>query len=701
MGRMQGYGRLGIIGKDLYLAGGLLAACGFVYVRTLCPTVYVEGTGELISASHFLGIAHPTGYPLFCLVARLLSAFVPAGSVAYRVNLASALFGALTVGVVYLLLARLLRHRAAALGASLFFGFSRTFWSQAVLAEVYTLNVLFLSSLLLLLVLWRDTGEVRYLLLVAYGYGLSLTNHLTMALFGPGILAFVLIGLKRVASCELRVTGWGRASGPLLVMVPFFLLGLTPYLYLPLRAAAQPAFVWTELATLRDILAHGTGRMYRSYVFAFPWRLALGRNLVEYAKILSGQFPIYLVWIPALGLLANARRDRRMFLVLGATFSLYVLYGITYDMDLPEIDVFYLPSFLVAALWAGFGLDLLLDRVDERVPWNRLALALGGLIAIVLPAMVLAGNWDRNDLSGNRIPYEYGMDILSGLGRNAVLFTEGDDASFILDYLQMVERVRPDVSVYHRGGEVSAGIYGPSFRRLSFPARARKRREVETDLIARGHRPVYYVFRAGVSLPSGYVLVPEGLCYRAVRAPGSLDGAFWERRDPDPLAKRSMHKDGWVRKILANYYFSRAEFRVAAGDSARGFEDYDKAGELAFDAWVIHHNLATVYRAAGRWDRARGELEKVVLLNPLMADGHYRLGLLHAHFGEQDRAIGAYRRAIELRPSHRHALHRLGVAYAAKGEYEVARMWWRRTLQVDPGYRAAREGLHMLDSMGE
>jgi len=199
------------------------------------------------------------------------------------------------------------------------------------------------------------------------------------------------------------------------------------------------------------------------------------------------------------------------------------------------------------------------------------------------------------------------------------------------------------------------------------PSRIRRRRERETRLIAGGRRPVYYVFRAGVSLPPGYMLAPEGLCYRALRAPGTPNGTFWERRDPDRLAAFPVHKDGWVRKLVANYYFARAEFRVAVGDSARGFEDYDKAGEIAFDAWVVHYNLASVYRAAGHLDRTREALTRAVSLNPLMPEIYYRLGLVCSE----------------------------------QGEYEAAQTWWRRALRVDPGYRAARERLRAFHSMGE
>ena len=108
-----------------------------VYMLTLCPTVYVEGSGELIGAVLGLGTPHPTGYPLFCLSGRLISVILPFDRPAYEINIASAFFAAAACGT----LAWLLRERGVqvcvALTSALLFAFSRTFWSQAVVAEVY------------------------------------------------------------------------------------------------------------------------------------------------------------------------------------------------------------------------------------------------------------------------------------------------------------------------------------------------------------------------------------------------------------------------------------------------------------------------------------------------------------------------------------------------------------------------------------
>ena len=87
-----------IFTRSDWFFGGLLFLLTFtVYLATLCPTVYVEGSGELISSIHLLGIAHPTGYPLLCLIGRMIDTIIPFGSVAWRINLTSALLGAVVV----------------------------------------------------------------------------------------------------------------------------------------------------------------------------------------------------------------------------------------------------------------------------------------------------------------------------------------------------------------------------------------------------------------------------------------------------------------------------------------------------------------------------------------------------------------------------------------------------------------------------
>ncbi|MBM2826772.1 MAG: rane protein of unknown function, partial [Dehalococcoidia bacterium] len=143
-----------------------LAALG-VYVATLTPGVFWGDSAELTVSAYVLGIAHPPGYPLYMLLGKLFITLTPFEGVAYSMNLLSALFGSLAVGVVFLIARRIAGNPFIAAVTALALAFSYRFWRESIIAEVYTLHALFLSLILLFLILWRDTGYKRYAFLTA------------------------------------------------------------------------------------------------------------------------------------------------------------------------------------------------------------------------------------------------------------------------------------------------------------------------------------------------------------------------------------------------------------------------------------------------------------------------------------------------------------------------------------------------------
>src|SRR3989338_6090208 len=145
----------------------------FIYLLTLCPTVDVGDAGELIAAAYTLGIPHPPGYPLYCILGKLFT-FIPIGSIAYRTNMMSAFFAAACAGTVYLIL-RLKEIRKAASAVSAFLlAFSSMFWSQAVISEVYAMNAFFVSATFFILALWEKTRKTKYLYLFSFFFGLGI-----------------------------------------------------------------------------------------------------------------------------------------------------------------------------------------------------------------------------------------------------------------------------------------------------------------------------------------------------------------------------------------------------------------------------------------------------------------------------------------------------------------------------------------------
>ena len=151
-----------------------------IYSLTLAPSLYVEDSAELVTAAAVLGIAHPPGYPLFTLIGKIFILLTPFGSVAFKVNLVSAFFGALTISILYLILAKIKINRFIGFFVSLSFAFSSILWQEATYTEVYTLNIFFVAlTLYFLLDFWESKRE-KSLLFFSFCYGLSLTNHYSM-----------------------------------------------------------------------------------------------------------------------------------------------------------------------------------------------------------------------------------------------------------------------------------------------------------------------------------------------------------------------------------------------------------------------------------------------------------------------------------------------------------------------------------------
>ena len=228
--------------------GNLLAATAVgigsfaVYLTTLAPTVTTNDAGRFQIAAPVLGIGHPTGYPTFILLGKLFT-YLPFGDVAYRMNLMAATFGTITAVLLFLVAREAGSSRLPAAGIALLMAFSSTFWSQATVAEVYTMHAAFVLGVAYLLLRWRRTTQGLYVLLAALLYGVSLGNNAGMVLLLPAYLILVLVSRHRSISSRLSVGAGG-----------LFLLGLSVYAYVPIRGFAgawhnygDPVNNWPEV----------------------------------------------------------------------------------------------------------------------------------------------------------------------------------------------------------------------------------------------------------------------------------------------------------------------------------------------------------------------------------------------------------------------------------------------------------------------
>ena len=431
----------------------LFVACFGCYCLTLAPTITWEhdgvDSGDLITAAYTLGVAHPPGYPLFTILAKLFT-LLPIGEIAYRVNLMSAVLAAGTVSVVFCTILLLGPQRVDALSmvvisaaSALLLAFSRVFWSQAIIAEVYSLNALLVALIIFFTTLYWRRGETRWLHALAIALGLGLSNHFSCLLLVPGALFLVLRK--------------GRLTGTVcLGMAALFLAGLSTYLYLPLSSARHPPLDWGGPHTWSGFWWTVSARIYRGYIFALPVAHLPARR-ASWLSMSAEQF----TWLGlALGLVGiwDLWEEEREWLLFSLTsFGTVVIYALTYNTT--DSYVYLIPSYLLFAMWMARGAAYLLR--EAVIPWMNKGrdhvsstsrpIWLVALPLLLLPVFVLGANLRDLDLSNDREAYEYAATVFAQVPPDAVIIAGTDAHVFSLWYLLYVEGAAPEAAVVAEG----------------------------------------------------------------------------------------------------------------------------------------------------------------------------------------------------------------------------------------------------------
>jgi Flp pilus assembly protein TadD len=377
-----------------------------VYVYTLCPTVYWDDAGELIAACYTLGIPHPPGHPLYAILGWLFT-HIPVGSPAYRVNLMSAFFGALTCVVLFQIVRELIDgdfsnrldgiqnpkskiqnkntdssegfgwgiSTFAGIIAALSAGFSLILWDQSVVAETTTLHTFFMMVITLLVFRISAAGKsdeiqnpkskiqnktepqtcmllfhyqerlTPQLLILSFIYGLSFSNHVAGLFFAPS-LAFVLL-----TSLRLKLFKPAR----LIAMIFLFALGLSVYAYLPLRSRFNPAVDWGNPETLENFLWVVTARQYSSDILRVPTLIAFKAGVHSMATAFLSNLTVLGCGFALVGAL-KLWKMRKSVLIYGVTVILILFF---ISLNSAFIFAYLAPAILLSAMWAGVGIAFL------------------------------------------------------------------------------------------------------------------------------------------------------------------------------------------------------------------------------------------------------------------------------------------------------------------------------------------------------
>ncbi len=570
-----------------------------IYMLTLAPSVTFFDSGEFLTAIYSLGSAHSPGYPFFINYAKPFT-YLPFGSIAFRVNVATAVSAAAACYAVYLLVTYLLRNdalgddkrfsgwyvRGIGLASACTFAFTPRLWLQSNHDKPYPL-IAFMAAMIFFLVLrWRETyrsGEERpaYIYLGAFLCGLAFGAHQTMILMVP-VYAFLII-----------VTDWRvmMRVKEIILAVAFAILGFAVHLHIPVRAAQNPLLNWGDAKTLSQFLWHF---LRKGYPVEKPARdLALLHQQINAFNI-PFEFTMVGLFLLLLGCVAFFRRLNQEILAYGVGILSFLAVIAGYFNTPYELifltEEFFTPLYLLSAVLIGLGLFALMKLLLRIVPPLRRsalppALCIGGLL-LLLPVSICSLNYVENDQHLNYIAYDYAGNTLRTLPQGAILYTWGDSGAFPLWYLQGVERLRDDTAILHTPHLVFTWyldafpqIFKQSILR-SLPLDSISPEMALRYAIAEqiDRHPVYIDFSTRYSVPfDSFAIAQRGICYKLSRSEGGgvnpPDPSVWDLYSLRGMSGDMFFRDLDTSKAILIYGNSHIE----AGEALIRFGRFDDA----------------------------------------------------------------------------------------------------------------------------
>lgn len=607
----------------------LILAVGLPYLLTTARHLYWGDSAEFVLISYYLGISHPTGYPLFAILGRL-SSLLPCLELPFRVNLFSAICALSSVLVVYHITRFITSDRLVALFTGIIWAFSFELWNQASQAEVYTLHILLVSLILYYALRFFPNPRSEYLFMIVFLLGLSFTNHLTTVLLLPALIYLVFVQRRHL-------------SQPVIVLVCLllFLLPLFLYLYLPLRSLHNPRLDYGDPQTVSNFLRLVSGREFR-YRFYIPnpgWLLI---QIGHFFALLAKQF-WYFLFLALLGLVVTYKKKRTIFWVAALMMIFNIGYTILYNI--PDKEGYYLPTYLAIAILIGIGCKSLFERT------KRAAIV---LIPVLMSVMAVT-NFLKVNKSHSRSLEDLSSAILEETTPNSILFVDDLEMYHGLAYGHLVK------------GEVQNLVLIPDFY-------------LKLD---------WYIAELERTQPS--INLDSGIRHfvsKSEQTIARLDPVSYGEASK-ALVKTVKHKliqDNRTALRVWLFFYDDSEWR----QEWDGFPLMTRGlvyGVSNAKAPAPPHDvdLPLNYDYLGMKDKN----DKYVALR--FAAATNRLAIINVQSGNNEQAIKLFKEALRYHPGYSQVYKNLGVAYLGLADTLNCRRVWAKFLQLEPEDRDAAE----------
>jgi len=659
-----------------------------IYGYRVCPVLAVGDSGELATASWTNGVAHPPGYPLFVLLGRWFTHmnFHSPSSVfeegifdpAFRMNMMSLWLGVATVLVVYFILARALKNPFAAFLGAFIFGTGRTFLSQSLIGEVYTLHGLIIALMFYALLLIDEKPTGVRLCFLALLFGLGLSNHASILLMVIPTFIFVVMAII--------VKGVRIRKNLLISMLVFFVIGLLPYLYLPIASSQDPYLDWgnpENPVSFYKVVTRAEFRQIKESIQTTEGSIGYRGLSKAFGRWQRQSFGRLLIILGYIGMLIALVKGKRFGVLLVLSYFLMTVPYFIYfrkitPPDLFYLEVYYIPAHLVFAIFIGYFIYAAIDYIP-RVLRKKNIMSFFSFAIFVIFAVIIGifwfGHGSRYTMRDHTVGSRYAHDVLRDLPNDSILVTSGDEP-FLFWYMQQVANYRRDVVVLENNTlMMTRSWYWQSVKR-EYPDFAVPDVDLSgdgTDLeifIAELHdlnpnRPIFFTSLLSAFDPqsTGYTLVPDGLLL-AFGKEDEFKSLIMERTSladglfESPLDFSTRNLDPYEDELVERYayaYFNYGGYYLTKGQDAKAKEILMRAVNLKPDFQPegflpVAGMLARSMIKEGDLKGARDVLSKLIETGKADSAWYYLYAQVLVLDGQFDAAIRVLQEGLERDP---------------------------------------------------
>ena len=459
----------------------LFSATFILLLLTSYPSIGWWNSGGYAAWASNFSIPDPGGSILFVLLGKVFITFFFFLPAIKAITLISIISSSLAAVIAYYTLLIIFNNLPVVLPetgkivtaffTSLSIPFLYSIWAESTVSREYVLGLLLTAVLIYCsFKIWfsdEEAEKTRLFFLITFILGIDFTAHRLNTPFIPVALMLLIFPLRK----ELKYARFW------LIFIGMYLLGFSLNLFVLIRSASHPAFAMDDVQNFSQLFAWINMRRYGESNFSIIfnrrapfWSYQVNHMYLRYFgwNFLGTQGGysianlIYFSYIPFLlgiiGFVYSLIKKFKIWILITITFfffsfSLVMYSNIREGFDLiREIDRLFIPSFYVFIFWVGIGLYFLINLLNKllvkfQFTRGKLVIAFSLLSFLILPLNIITANWEKCNRNKYYFPEDFAYNLLIGCEKNAVLFTNGDNDTFPLWYLQSVGNVRKDVAV--------------------------------------------------------------------------------------------------------------------------------------------------------------------------------------------------------------------------------------------------------------